>query len=54
MPTRFELGHQSGRHLFFVLPNGSPDPQARVDVYDGPSPEGATVVLLWMPPFSPL
>lgn len=53
MTASLELGHQRRSHFIFILPNGSAYPQARVYVDNDPSPEGAAIIFLWMPPFPP-
>jgi len=54
MTTGLELSHQSCGDFTLLLPNGSSYPQPRVDVDDGAPPEGASLFLFGMPPFSPL
>jgi hypothetical protein len=49
-----ELSHQSQRHISLVLTNGSTDPQTRVYVYRGTSPERTAFSFFGTPPFSPL
>jgi hypothetical protein len=54
MPAVFELGHQLvGDHLL-GLADRAPNPQARIGIQRYAAPEGAALVLLRAPPFSPL
>jgi hypothetical protein len=54
MAPIFELRHQIVGNLLLGLANRAPDSQARIAIQRYAAPEGATIILLFAPPFSPL
>ena len=54
MSSIFELRHQIAGHLFLGLADRAPNPETRIGVQGYAAPEGAALILLLVPPFSPL
>jgi hypothetical protein len=54
MAPIFELGHQIAGDLLLGLADRAPYTQARIGIQGYAAPEGAALVLLRVPAFSPL
>ena len=54
MASIFELRHQIAGDFFLGLADRAPYTEARITIQGYAAPEGAAIILLLVPPFSPL